>query len=151
MTYSIKITSICIMVLVSIIGYPLNGISDMNFHDRIAYATSIQIILNNEQSNHEFSLQKITKENFDVMNTIPETIETGKEYTIEGESNNPIQDGSVHLYYTYGKNYTAQFSSYFDPFGDPVKCSQEAGSSAISITCNEEESSIQYEIKDTNP
>ncbi|MDX1372107.1 MAG: hypothetical protein R3321_06535 [Nitrososphaeraceae archaeon] len=138
------------MVIVSIIGYSLDAISDMNFDDRMAYATSIQIILDNEQSNHEFTFQKITKENFDVMTTIPETIETGKEYTIGGEATNPIQDGIVHLYYTYGKNYTAQFISYFDPFGDPVKCSQEAGSSEISITCYED-SSIQFEIKDTNP
>lgn len=150
MTYSNKVTSICTIVIVSIIGYSMDTISDMNFHHTMAYATSIQIILDNEQSNHEFTLQKITKENFDVMNTIPETIEIEKEYTIEGEATNPIQDGIVHLYYTYGKNYTAQFISYFDPFGDPAKCSQETGSSEISITCYEE-SSIQFEIKDTNP
>jgi len=78
MTYSNKVTSICTIVIVSIIGYSLATISDMNFHHTMAYATSIQIILDNKQSNHEFTLQKITKENFDVMNTIPETIEIGK-------------------------------------------------------------------------
>lgn len=150
MIYTNKVIAVCFVFLLLIMTYSLNGILGMNVHDIMAYATGIQIIVDNEQSNQEFKLQKVTKENFDVMNTIPETIETGKEYTIEGETTNPFQDGIVHLYYTYGKNYTAEFSSYFDPLGDPDKCSNEAGSSEISITCHEDNFSIQFDIANTS-
>lgn len=150
MIYTNKVISVSFVFLVLIMAYSLNGILGMNVHHRMAYATGLQIILDNEQSNEEFTLKKVTKENFDVMNTIPETIETGKEYTIEGETTNPFQDGIVNLYYTYGKNYTAEFSSYFDPLGDPDKCSNEAGSSEIIITCYEEDFSIQFDITNSS-
>ena len=55
--------------------------------------------------------------------------------------------GIMHLYYTYGKNYTAEFSSWFDPLGFADKCSDEAGSSEISISCHKSPSGNIHQIK----
>ncbi|MGD1834304.1 MAG: hypothetical protein ACPKQO_01100 [Nitrososphaeraceae archaeon] len=152
MRYSNKITSMCIMSLVLIIGYSLNGISGMNFQDRMAYSQERHsyIELNNE-SNQKFTLQKETKEHFKLDNSVPKTIEPGKDYTIEGQTTNLIHDGIIHLYYTYGKNYTAEFSSYFIPNDVADNCKHEAGSSEISISCSQEGGDVnKFEIKNTN-
>ncbi|MGD1837876.1 MAG: hypothetical protein ACPKPY_07440, partial [Nitrososphaeraceae archaeon] len=63
MRHSNKITSMCILTLVLLVGYSLNGISGMNFQDRMAYATLVESKIDN-QSNQKFTLQKVTKEHF---------------------------------------------------------------------------------------
>ncbi|MGD1837464.1 MAG: hypothetical protein ACPKPY_05335 [Nitrososphaeraceae archaeon] len=117
MTYSNKITSMFIMALVLLVGYSLGGISGMNFQDRMTYAErdagitsdegDADIILDNQQSSQKFTLQMYTKEHFNIHGSVPETIEPGQHLTVKGDTTNMIHDGIVHLYYTYGKNYTA--------------------------------------------
>ncbi|MGD1837232.1 MAG: hypothetical protein ACPKPY_04145 [Nitrososphaeraceae archaeon] len=154
MTSSNKITSMCIMSLVLLVGYSLGGISGMNFQDRMAYATSslLYVILDN-QSNQKFTLQKVTKEHYDTTSSIPKTLEPGKHYTITGVSTTPVHDAITHLYYTYGEKYTAEFSAWFEPvpINKAIKCSHEGGSSEISISCSKpHENKIQFTIKNAN-
>ncbi|MGD1838138.1 MAG: hypothetical protein ACPKPY_08790 [Nitrososphaeraceae archaeon] len=153
MRHSNKITSICVMALLSIMAYSLTDLSDMNFQDRMAYAGIVsdsEIILDN-QSTQKFTLQKYTKEHFNIAvdTTVPKTIEPGTQGTVSGFTTNAIHQGIVHLYYNYGKNYTAEFSSYFNPDDFADKCTDKTGSSDISISCSHSTHSIKFTIKDT--
>ncbi|MGD1837532.1 MAG: hypothetical protein ACPKPY_05685 [Nitrososphaeraceae archaeon] len=152
MTYSNKITSMCFMALVLIMGYSLSGMSGMNLQDRMAYAGKSDIIVLDNQSNQKFTPQKETKNHFNIKSTVPGTIEPGKSYTIKGDPSNLEHTGIVHLYYTYGKNYTAEFTSEFSPpFNTPHECSHKSGSSEISIGCSKEKGNeIKFTIKDAN-
>ena len=81
MRHSNKITSMFIMAIVLLVGYSLGGISGMNFQDRMAYAGSdinVEIVLDNTESNQEFTLQKVTKEHLDIISSVPTNNRTWK-------------------------------------------------------------------------
>ena len=68
---------------------------------------------------------------------------------MRGQPANPFHDAIIHLYYSYGKNSTAEFSAYFDPLYIAIKCSDKAGSLEIFITCSKHDNQNKFEIENT--
>ena len=84
------------------------------------------------------------------MDTPPETIEPGEQKVISGEPTSITDDGVVHLYYTYGENFVAEFSGWWVPDGAATKCSHEAGSSEISVGCHTDGFQNKFTITDAS-